>query len=111
MKQILSILLIASHLAIALAPHVGHSDEMVGGGARAELRGDTCGANESHKSTKDHGDCLLCSRTTHFVAFVVCALFSTHYAVTFLCVVDPLVIFSYRPPSTLFLRGPPTTLS
>lgn len=111
LKKITAFLLILLNLAVAVAPHFGHTDEAISFGATVELRAHTCGANEIHKDIKGHSDCLLCSRTTHFVAFVVSNLFNADHDVTFF--VSPAHEISYHHDSTspVYLRGPPAILS
>jgi len=104
----ISVVLIALHLAIVLAPHTAHADETISGTGSAELHQHMCGAKEIHRDIKDHGDCLLCSRTTYFAAFVVHAPYFTGCTVQYLAVNPDATPFSVTLASTRFLRGPPS---
>lgn len=111
LNKAIAFVLILLNLGITVAPHIGHADEVINFGVMATLRSHDCGAHEIHKDIKDHSDCLLCSRTTHFVAFVVFGLLSSDSTVEFL--VPPTRERSYFYESTppLFLRGPPALFS
>jgi hypothetical protein len=111
MKKTTAFLLILFNLAVAVAPHIGHADEWVNPGQADILRSHDCGAHEIHKDIKDHGDCLLCSRTTLFVAFVVYGQLSreTNIEVLPVFVHRPVPSFAFIP--TIFQRGPPAILS
>ena len=107
-NNISSIALVLLHLAVALAPHIGHAEEAIGRRGVAELRSHDCGAHEIHRDIKDHNDCLLCSRTTHCVAFVVCGLVSTNDRIEFVASPVTAIPYTYESASPVFLRGPPT---
>jgi hypothetical protein len=111
LKSITASLLILLNLAVAVAPHIGHTDEGMTTGTTAELRSHTCGANEIHKDIKDHSDCLLCSRATNFVAFVVFSRLSTDNKTEFVAQLFSETPYTYESASPLFLRGPPAHLS
>jgi hypothetical protein len=111
MKKITATLLILLNLAVAAAPHIGHAEEWVNPGVADILRSHDCGAHEIHKDIKDHGDCLLCSRTTLFVAFVVYGQLYLDNKIELLNVPIHLTFFSFESTSSVFLRGPPAFLS
>jgi hypothetical protein len=110
-RNITSIALVLLHLAVALAPHIGHAEEAIGAAGAAQLRSHDCGAHEIHKDIKEHNDCLLCSRTTHFVAFVVCGLVPTNDTIKFVASPVTVIPYTYESASPVFLRGPPVLLS
>jgi len=109
-NRVIASVLILLNLAVTIAPHI-HVDESVNFGVMATLRSHDCGANEIHKDINDHGFCLLCSRTTQFVAFVVFGLLLSNDKVEFLVVSTSERPYFYAPTSRLFLRGPPALLS
>jgi hypothetical protein len=110
-KKLLASVLVLLNLGITAAPHVGHPDEFVGSGGTATLCSHTCGANEIHRDIKDHRDCLLCSRTTHFVAFVVLGAISASTTREFIAFPDTESSTSFEPTLSFFLRGPPVLVS
>ena len=111
LTQIVASGLVLLNLAITAAPHIELGDEPLNFGGTPTLRSHDCGTHEIHKDIKDHGDCLLCSRTTSFVAFVVFGLFQANDKVEFLVVSTSERPFCYEPASPLFLRGPPASRS
>jgi len=106
-----ALLLVALNLAITVAPHIELSEEGFTFPGEATIRSHDCGSHEIHKDLKDHGECLLCSRTVLFVAFVVTSLVPS----------DDTVGFFVAPPARepafcetripFLLRGPPTQVS
>jgi hypothetical protein len=110
-KKIVATTLILLNLAVVAAPHIGHPEDWVNPGGASTLRSHDCGAHEIHKDIKDHADCLLCSRTTHFVGFVVYGQFPLDNKIELLNVPIHLTFFSLESTSPIFLRGPPAFLS
>jgi hypothetical protein len=110
-KKIAALTLILLNLAVVVTPHLGHEDEWVNAGTAATLRSHDCGANEIHKDLKDHSDCLLCSRTTLFVAFVIFGQLPVDNNIAFRVVPTHETHHSFESASAIFLRGPPALIS
>lgn len=111
LTQIVASGLVLLNLAITAAPHIELGDEPLNFGGTPTLRSHDCGAHEIHKDIKDHSECLLCSRTTLFVAFVVSGLLPSDDAVVFLVVPASERLVFDESCTPLFLRGPPASRS
>jgi len=107
LNSVVASVLLLLNLAITAAPHIEIGDEPLNFASNPTLRSHDCGAHEIHKDIKDHGDCLLCSRTVLFVAFVVSGLIPSHDAVGIFVLPPGDELAFYEPYLHLLLRGPP----
>jgi hypothetical protein len=105
-NRVVASILILLNLAFTVGPHI-HADEALNLGGTATLRSHDCGAHEIHKDIKERGDCLLCSRTTNFVAFVVYGPVPVNHAVALFVLPALESSPKHSTSSPFFLRGPP----
>lgn len=107
LNKVVAAVLVLLNLAVTVYPHIGHPEDLICLGDNPVLETHTCGAHEIHKDISDHGFCLLCSRTTHFVAFVVFGQLSSVDRVAFIVVSTRETPCFSDVTSPHFLRGPP----
>ncbi len=110
LNRVVAAVLVLLNLAVTVYPHIGHPEDLICLGDKPVLETHTCGAHETHKDIKDHSDCLLCSRTTLFVAFVVFGQLSSVDTVEFIVVSTRETTYFFDSSAPLFLRGPPALM-